>query len=129
MRSNAFRSADRQRIEILKALALGARILILDEPDGRSDGRRGRAACLALVRQLAADGLPIVLITHKLREVMQAADRVSTLRRGRMVMAGVAVNDVDAARLSEANDRRRDRYGAAFAPGSRLGARPWSSAA
>jgi len=93
--------ADRQRIEILKALALGARILILDEPTAvLTDAEAERL--LALVRQLAADGLPIVLITHKLREVMQAADRVSTLRRGRMVMAGVAVNDVDAARLSEA---------------------------
>ncbi|MEQ8965504.1 MAG: ABC transporter ATP-binding protein [Azospirillaceae bacterium] len=93
--------AERQRIEILKALALGARLLVLDEPTAvLTDDEAERL--LALVRRLAADGLPIVLITHKLREVMQAADRVSTLRQGRLVMAARPVAEVDPDGLARA---------------------------
>jgi simple sugar transport system ATP-binding protein len=93
--------ADRQRIEILKALVLGARILVLDEPtavltDAEAEG------LLALVRRLAAADHAVVLITHKLREVMAAGDRVSVLRRGRMVLAGVQAAQVTPDALSAA---------------------------
>lgn len=93
--------ADRQRIEILKALSLGARILILDEPTAvLTDEEAGRL--LALMRRLADDGQAIVFITHKLREVIAAADRVSVLRRGRMVQEGRPVSQIDAAMLARA---------------------------
>ncbi|WP_428924943.1 ABC transporter ATP-binding protein [Marinibacterium sp. SX1] len=93
--------AEQQRVEILKALLLGARILVLDEPtavltDAEADG------LLALVRDLAAQGHAIIFITHKLREVMAAGDRVSVLRRGRMVLARRPVEDVTRAELSRA---------------------------
>ncbi|MEM8537482.1 MAG: ABC transporter ATP-binding protein [Pseudomonadota bacterium] len=91
--------AERQRIEILKTLILGARILILDEPTAvLTDQEAG--ALLDLMRDLAGSGRAIVFITHKLREVMQVADRVSTLRQGQMVMAGHTVADVTPQDLS-----------------------------
>jgi simple sugar transport system ATP-binding protein len=73
-----------QRVEIIKALDRDAQLLILDEatavltPSEIED-------LLDIVRQLKADGRTIVFITHKLREVMAVADRVSVLRRGRLV--------------------------------------------
>ncbi|MEM1345971.1 MAG: ABC transporter ATP-binding protein [Pseudomonadota bacterium] len=93
--------AERQRIEILKALILGARILILDEPTAVLTDQEA-TRLLSLLRDLAASGHAIVFITHKLREVMAAGDRVSTLRRGRMVMQAQAVAGVSAADLSRA---------------------------
>jgi len=77
--------AERQRIEILKALTLGARILILDEPTAVLTDQEAEML-LALMRDLAASDHAIIFITHKLREVIAAGDRVSTLRRGKMVM-------------------------------------------
>ncbi|WP_088648291.1 ABC transporter ATP-binding protein [Marinibacterium profundimaris] len=93
--------AEQQRIEILKALLLGARILVLDEPTAvLTDAEADRL--LALVRDLAAQGHAIIFITHKLREVLAAGDRVSVLRRGRMVLASHAVEDVTRDDLSRA---------------------------
>ncbi len=74
----------RQRIEILKALYRGAGILILDEPTGVLTP--GEAEHLFVVlRQLRDQGRTIILITHKLKEVMAVTDRVSVMRRGEMV--------------------------------------------
>ena len=91
--------AEQQRIEILKVLTLGARILVLDEPTAvLTDAESDRL--LALMRDLAASDHSIIFITHKLREVMAAGDRVSTLRQGRMVLSGRAVTDVSSNELS-----------------------------
>ncbi|HEX8165720.1 MAG TPA: ATP-binding cassette domain-containing protein, partial [Beijerinckiaceae bacterium] len=73
-----------QRIEIVKALVRGADVLILDEPTAvltpaEADGLFG------LLASLKARGKTVILITHKLREVMAATDRVSVMRRGEMV--------------------------------------------
>ncbi|MGD9695140.1 MAG: ABC transporter ATP-binding protein [Thermoleophilia bacterium] len=89
-----------QRIEILKLLYRGARILVLDEPTA-SLGPAGVAALFDALRRLAADGHSAVLITHKLSEVMEIADRVTVLRGGRS--QGVfARGDYDEARLARA---------------------------
>jgi simple sugar transport system ATP-binding protein len=91
--------AEQQRIEILKALVLGARILVLDEPTAvLTDAEADRL--LALMQDLAGAGHAIVFITHKLREVMRAGDRVSVLRRGKMVLEGCAVAGMDRGTLS-----------------------------
>ena len=79
-----------QRLEILKALSRNVRILILDEPSGALAPSEV-AALFEALRRLKADGLAIILITHKLREVMDIADRVTVLRRG----AIVAENDAN----------------------------------
>ena len=74
---------ERQRVEILKALYNDADILILDEPSGvltRPEAER----LFATLRDMAAGGLSIIFISHKLYEVMSASDRVVILRGGRV---------------------------------------------
>jgi general nucleoside transport system ATP-binding protein len=75
---------ERQRAEIVAALVWGARYLVLDEPTAvlspfEADG------LLDVVEQLAGDGLAVVLVTHKLREVERSADQVTVMRSGRVV--------------------------------------------
>lgn len=74
---------ERQRAEILSALAWGARLLLLDEPTAVLSPFEADAL-LDAVTALAADGLAVVLVTHKLREVEAAADRVTVLRAGKV---------------------------------------------
>jgi general nucleoside transport system ATP-binding protein len=73
-----------QRIEILKALYRGARILILDEPTAVLTPQETKEI-FAVLRQLANDGASVVFISHKLYEVLEIADRVTVIRRGRVV--------------------------------------------
>jgi ABC-type uncharacterized transport system ATPase subunit len=73
-----------QRVEIFKLLYRGARILILDEPTS-SLGPAQIAALFATLKELAATGRSVVIVTHKLSEVMEIADRVTVLRHGRTV--------------------------------------------
>ncbi len=73
-----------QRVEILKALYRGARILILDEPTAVLTPQEVREL-FGVIRQLVAEGLAVVLITHKLEEVMASSDRVIVMRDGRVV--------------------------------------------
>jgi simple sugar transport system ATP-binding protein len=75
---------ERQRVEILKALYRGARILILDEPTAVLTPQESERLFETL-RRLAARGLAIVLISHKLKEVLALADRIAVLRGGRKV--------------------------------------------
>jgi general nucleoside transport system ATP-binding protein len=76
----------RQRVEILKALYRKARVLILDEPTAVLTPQETRELFVNM-RALAGQGHSIVFITHKLREVLAAADRISVMRRGRTVSA------------------------------------------
>jgi simple sugar transport system ATP-binding protein len=73
-----------QRVEIVRALGRGARLLILDEPTAVLTPQESRELMQAL-RRLAADGTSVVFISHKLREVMEISDRISVLRAGRHV--------------------------------------------
>ena len=86
-----------QRVEILKTLQRDARILVLDEPTAVLTPQEVREL-YNVIRNLAADGRTIVLITHKLLEVKEVADRVSVMRRGRMIatreVADVSVRDM-----------------------------------
>ena len=76
--------ANRQRVEILKALYHGARILILDEPTAVLTPQEARALFDHL-RAFGAEGRTIVIITHKLPEVMDVTSHISVLRGGRIV--------------------------------------------
>ncbi|MEZ5409947.1 MAG: ABC transporter ATP-binding protein [Acidimicrobiales bacterium] len=73
-----------QRVEILKALYRNAELLILDEPTAVLTPQE-TDELLAIMRDLAANGVGIIFITHKLREVLAVTDRVTVLRRGRSV--------------------------------------------
>lgn len=90
----------RQRLEIVQALASDARILLLDEPTAVLAPREVEEL-LELVRRFRDDGGAVVLISHKLGEVVQVADRVTVLRRGKVTLSGAA-QDHDAVMLSRA---------------------------
>jgi general nucleoside transport system ATP-binding protein len=79
----------RQRLEILKALATSATILLLDEPTAVLAPAEADEL-LRLARRMAADGGSVVLITHKLEEALRTADRVTVLRSGRVSLTGLA---------------------------------------
>ncbi len=73
-----------QRVEILKALYRGARILILDEPTGVLTPQETEQF-FGILDSLREQGVTIILITHKLREIMAITDSVSVMRQGEMV--------------------------------------------
>jgi general nucleoside transport system ATP-binding protein len=87
---------DQQKVEILKQLLAGARVLILDEPTKVLAPQESEGLFKTL-EELRADGLGIVLITHKFREVLDCADRIAVMRQGRV--AGV----VDRAETTQEN--------------------------
>ena len=73
-----------QRVEILKALNRGAKILILDEPTGVLTPQE-TIGLFDILRSLREQGVTIVLITHKLKEIMSITDTVSVMRGGKVV--------------------------------------------
>ena len=73
-----------QRVEILKALYRGADILILDEPTAVLTPQEAKEL-FAIIRSLTEQGKSIIFITHKLNEVLEIADRITVLRRGKKV--------------------------------------------
>ncbi|MCB7136493.1 ABC transporter ATP-binding protein [Cellulosimicrobium marinum] len=73
-----------QRVEIIKALSRDARVLILDEPTAVLTPQE-TDELIAIMRQLKEAGTSIVFITHKLREVRAVADRITVIRRGKVV--------------------------------------------
>lgn len=102
-----------QRVEILKALAHGGRILILDEPTAVLTPAESREL-LALLRTFAHDGGTAILITHKLRDALEVADDITVLRHGRTAWSGAAKDATEATLVSamvgtdrEASDEAR----------------------
>ena len=77
----------KQRVEILKALAVDARILILDEPTAVLSPQEVEGFFTTL-RKLQADGRAIIFISHKMKEVLNISDRITVLRRGKKVYLG-----------------------------------------
>jgi simple sugar transport system ATP-binding protein len=89
-----------QRVEIIKTLVRGAKTLILDEPTAVLTPSEADQL-FALVKALKAQGKTVILITHKLREIMAATDRVSVMRRGEMV-AHLETDKTSPAEIAEA---------------------------
>ena len=83
-----------QRVEILKALYRGAEILILDEPTAVLTPQEAQEL-FEIIRSLKSQGKSIIFISHKLNEVLDIADRITTLRRG------VVVDTIPAAGATE----------------------------
>jgi general nucleoside transport system ATP-binding protein len=91
---------ERQRLEILKTLFRGARILILDEPTAVLTPQETEQLFIVL-RGLRARGTTILLITHKLKEIMALCDQVTVMRTGAVVLdTPIAETSIDA--LAEA---------------------------
>ncbi|QPM90007.1 ABC transporter ATP-binding protein [Pseudooceanicola algae] len=73
--------SEQQRVEILKVLVAGARVIILDEPTAVLSEDDGRAL-MSLVRGLAEGGSAVILVTHKLHEALEHSDRITVMRQG-----------------------------------------------
>jgi len=90
---------ERQRVEILKALVRGAKILILDEPTAVLTPQESESL-FATLGQLVAEGLSVIFISHKLDEVLRVSQRIAVLRGGRLV-ATLPAAEADKAMLAE----------------------------
>lgn len=96
---------EQQRVEILKTLFRGAEILILDEPTAvLTPAEVGHL--FRILERLADEGKTVVVITHKLKEIMAITDRVSVMRAGEIVTTTATV-DTTVERLAEAMVGRR----------------------
>src|SRR5215208_2841277 len=84
-----------QRVEILRALFRGARVLVLDEPTAVLTAQEAQDL-FGVLRTLKEDGTAVVFISHKLNEVLEVSDRVTVLRRGKKV---------DTVQTSESDER------------------------
>ncbi len=91
---------EQQRVEILKMLYRGARVLILDEPTAVLTPQEIRELITTL-KGMVASGHSIVFISHKLDEVLAIANRVTVLRQGRVTAAGVSTAGVSKRKLAE----------------------------
>jgi simple sugar transport system ATP-binding protein len=100
---------ERQRLEILKALFRGARILILDEPTAVLTPQEADAL-FATLRSLRARGTTILLITHKLKEIMALCDAVTVMRSAQVVL-DCPIADTDLDGLAQAMVGRRVNLG------------------
>jgi general nucleoside transport system ATP-binding protein len=100
---------DRQRLEILKALYRGAKILILDEPTAVLTPQETQHL-FSVLRVLRAQGTTILLITHKLKEVMALCDDVTVMRGGRVVQE-LAIKDASIESLAESMVGRKVHMG------------------
>jgi ABC-type uncharacterized transport system ATPase subunit len=109
---------DRQRLEILKALYRGARVLILDEPTAVLTPQE-TTQLFAVLRRLREQGSTLILITHKLKEVMALCDVVTVMRGGRVVEE-VAIAQASIESLAQAMVGRKVNMGRVTnaAPGS-----------
>jgi general nucleoside transport system ATP-binding protein len=89
-----------QGVEIARALVTDARVLILDEPTAVLSPS-GAEKLFDRIRTLKALGVTVILILHKIREVLAIADTVTVLRGGRLIAATTPVAETDSAQLSE----------------------------
>ena len=90
---------EQQRVEILKMLYRGADILILDEPTAVLAPQEIEDL-FAILRGMVAEGKSMVFISHKLGEVMEIADRITVLRKGRVTAAGLRPDETTPADLA-----------------------------
>ncbi|HEY3726241.1 MAG TPA: sugar ABC transporter ATP-binding protein [Solirubrobacteraceae bacterium] len=83
------RVAAQQTVEVLRAIARGARLIVMDEPTAaltRDEAER----LLEIIRRLAADGTSVLLISHYLEELLSVCDTITVMRDGRIVRTGQA---------------------------------------
>jgi len=91
--------ASQQQVEILRALARNAELIVLDEPTAALSGRESEQLH-EIVRSLARAGRTVVLVSHFLREVLELSDTVSILRDGRLVRTSRSREETEASLIS-----------------------------
>jgi ABC-type sugar transport system ATPase subunit len=94
-RVGLLRTAEQQKVEILRAIAREARLIVMDEPTAaltRDESER----LMLIVRQLAADGTSVILVSHYLDEVLEVCDTVTVMRNGRLVRTAAAATETTA---------------------------------
>ncbi len=99
LRGRALRTADQQKVEILRALGRNAGLIVMDEPTAalsRPDAERLHE----VIRHLAAGGTTVVLVSHFLREVAELADEVTILRDGHLIRTAPAAQETVETMLS-----------------------------
>ncbi|HVT67127.1 MAG TPA: sugar ABC transporter ATP-binding protein [Trebonia sp.] len=84
VKAGALRTADQQKVEIMRALSRNAQLIVMDEPTAALS-RPDIDALHAVIRRLSGNGTTVVLVSHFLSEVLELADRVTILRDGRLV--------------------------------------------
>jgi ABC-type sugar transport system ATPase subunit len=92
--AGALRTADQQKVEILRALSRDAQLIVMDEPTAALAANETQALH-EIVRSLAGSGKTILLISHFLREVLELADAVTVLRDGRLVRTSPAAEETE----------------------------------
>jgi simple sugar transport system ATP-binding protein len=90
---------EQQRVEILKMLYRGAEVLIMDEPTAVLAPQEIEGLIQTL-RSMVAEGKSVIFISHKLQEVMEIADRVTVLRKGRVTAAGLPIEQISRQELA-----------------------------
>jgi ABC-type sugar transport system ATPase subunit len=92
VRVGALRTAEQQKVEIVRAIARDARLILMDEPTASLTGDETERL-LTVVRALAAAGTAVVLVSHHLDEVLAVCERVTVMRDGHVVRSGPAGNE------------------------------------
>jgi len=98
---------ERQKIEIIKALYFDAKILILDEPTAVLTPQESQEL-FSIIHSLKKEGRAIVFISHKLREVIEVGDRITVMRRGKVVEADWKRGDVGEVEIARAMVGKKD---------------------
>ncbi len=104
---NTLSVGERQKIEIIKALYLGANVLILDEPTAVLTPQEAEDL-FKVVNELKAEGKSIIYISHKLKEVVQIADMATVMRSGKVVATLPTKKDITVDSLAAAMVGRKD---------------------
>jgi inositol transport system ATP-binding protein len=88
--------AEQQMVEIARALSMRSRLIVMDEPTSALSATEV-AKLFRIIRDLKAEGISVIFVTHRLEEVMEICDRYTVLRDGRYVASGaVAETSIDA---------------------------------
>ena len=109
--TRTLRTADQQKVEILRAMSRGASVIIMDEPTAALS-REDTARLHDIIRQLARGGCTVVLISHFLTEVLSLADTVSVMRDGVLVRTRPAAEETEA--TPDRGHARSDSLGSVF---------------
>ena len=94
VKAGALRTADQQKVEIMRALSRNAQLIVMDEPTAALS-RPDVEALHGVIRQLAGNGTTVVLVSHFLNEVLELADEVTILRDGRLVRTAPAMGQTE----------------------------------